>query len=77
MKNFKIGDKVRVKVLDSNYDHLDNLNGTVVEEGAPEFLPCAGCVSVIDNKTLSYLVDLGEKYGRNYFISQELSLVKE
>lgn len=76
MKNFKIGDKVHTNILDITYDCLNDLDGVVVEVGAPEFLPCAASISV-DEKVESYLVDLGDEYGRNYFNNKELSLVKE
>jgi hypothetical protein len=76
MKNFKIGDKVHTKILDITYDCLNDLDGVVVEVGPPAFLPCSASIYV-DKKVESYLVDLGEEYGKNYFNNQELSLVKE
>jgi hypothetical protein len=76
MKNFKVGDKVHTNILDITYDCLNNLDGIVVEVGAPKFLPCAASIYV-DSRVESYLVDLGGEYGKNYFNNQELLLVKE
>lgn len=75
MKNFKIGDKVHTNILDITYDCLNDLDGVVIEVGAPEFLPCPASIYT-DKKVESYLVDLGDEYGRNYFNNKELSLVK-
>jgi hypothetical protein len=76
MKNFKIGDKVHTNILDITYDCLNDLDGVVIEVGPPAFLPCSASIYV-DKRVESYLVDLGDEYGRNYFNNKELSLVKE
>lgn len=75
MKTFKIGDKVHTKIMDISYDYLNDLDGVVVEVGPPSFLPCAASIPV--SVVISYLVDVGGEYGRNYFNQRELSLVKE
>lgn len=75
MKNFKVGDKVHTKIRDIGYDHLNDLDGVIVEIGPPSFLPCAA--SIPSNGAISYLVDVGGEYGRNYFNQRELSLIKE